>query len=480
MESVKQATINSAKWNFLERMSVQGIQFLLGIAMARLLVPSDYGIVGMLAIFFAVSESFIDSGFSTALIRKKSPTEDDFSTTFYFNFAISLVVYAILFFVAPYVAKFFNIPILSPILRVQAITLIINAIMAVQVAMLKIRLDFKSLAKRNITATVISGICGVTLAYKGFGVWSLVFQQIIAATINLIFICIVCRWLPKLHFSTSSFKDLGKFGSRILVGGLLDTLYMNMTTLAIGKFYTPQDLGFYSRGMQFAHVPNNSINGVLHTVTYPILAKIQDDNNRLINVYRKYIRLTSMVIFIMAGTLCALAKPIILLCLTDKWAEAIIYLQIFAVTYMFDHFCTINLNLLKVKGRADLYLRLEIIKKTIAFIILLCSIPLGVLAICLSKFLNNHIAVFANTYYTGKFFDYGYLKQAKDVLPFLSCCALACIPAYAITLLDIPYIAIIILGSSVSLFLYWFLLRNNPDMIELIDLFKTKIKRGKK
>lgn len=479
MPSIKHVTIKSAKWNFLERVSVQGIQFMLGIVMARLLVPSDYGIVGMLAIFFAISESFIDSGFSTALIRKKSPTDDDFSTTFYFNLAISLAVYAILFFIAPYVAQFFDIPILRSILRVQSITLIINAIMAVQVTMLKIRLDFKSLAKRNITATVISGICGVTLAYIGYGIWALVFQQIIAAFINLVFICVVCRWIPKTRFNLVSFKELGKFGSRILAGGLLDTLYMNMTTLAIGKFYTPQDLGFYSRGMQFAHVPNNSINGVLQTVTYPILAKLQDDDDRLINAYRKYIRMTSMVIFIIAGILCALAKPIILLFLTKKWAEAIVYLQIFSITYMFDHLCTINLNLLKVKGRADLYLRLEIIKKSIAFIILLCSIPLGVLAICLSKLLNNHIAVYINTYYTGKMYRYGYLKQAKDVAPFFIYCILSCLPTYILTLLEMPHLITILLGSAFSLFLYWFMLRKNADMIELTTLFKDKFRRRK-
>lgn len=478
MTSIKQQTINSAKWNFIDRVAGQGIQFLLGIVIARFLLPSDYGAIGMLAFFFAISQAFIDSGFSSALIRKKNPTEEDFSTTFYFNFAISIVVYIILFLIAPWVAVFFKIPILCSVMRVQSITLIINAIMAVQVAMLNIRLDFKSLAKRNIAATLISGICGVVLAYLGYGIWALVFQQIVASVINLIFICSVCKWYPKTKFNKKAFKELGAFGSRLLASGLLNTIYTHLTTLAIGKFYTAKDLGFYSRGSDFARVPNYAINGVLGTVTYPILAQIQDNEERLISVYRKYIRITSLCIFIFSGLLCALAKPIILLTLTDKWAEAIIFLHAFAFSCAFDHFSTINLNLLKVKGRSDLYLRLEIIKKIIAVAILFAAIPLGVLAICLSKLLNNQIAVFINTYYTGKLFHLGYVQQMKDVLPFLICCIFACLPAYAITLTDLPHILSIILGSSVSLLLYWFLLRNNPDMQEVIGLFKNKF--GKK
>ncbi len=477
MTSVKQQTINSAKWNFADRIVCRGIQFLLGLVMARMLLPSDYGAVGVLAIFFAVSQTFIDSGFSSALIRKKNPSEDDFSTVFYFNFTISIVVYLILFFIAPWVAVFFNLEILRSVLRIQAVTLIINAVMAVQVAMLNIRLDFKSLAKRNITATLISGVCGIVLAYLDYGIWALVFQQIIASVVSLFFICAVCKWYPKAKFNKSSFKELGAFGSRLLASGLLHTLYSNMTTFAIGKFYSPKDLGFYTRGFQFAQVPCSSINGVLATVTYPILAKIQDDEERLIHVYRKYIRITSLGIFIFSGLLCALAKPIILLTLTEKWADAIIFLYAFSFSCAFDHLSTINLNLLKVKGRSDIFFRLEVLKKTIAVAILLVSIPFGVLAICLSTLLYNQIAVFINTHYTGKLFHLGYLQQMKDIFPFLLCCIVACIPAYLITLLDIPYVVMIIAGTTISLFLYWLMLRKNSDMVELVDLVKERIRK---
>lgn len=477
MSSIKQQTINSSKWNFIERITVQAIQFVMGVIMARMLLPSDYGTIGLLAIFFEVSQAFIDSGFSSALIRTKSPSEKDYSTVFYFNLAISVVIYGILFVTAPWVANFFEIELLSSILRIQAITLIINAIMAVQIAMLNVKLDFKSLAKMKVTATLISGLCGIAFAYAGFGIWALVYQQIIAAVINLIFICCVCRWIPRGGFCMESFKRLGAFGSRLLAAGMLHTVYKNMTTFAIGKFYSPQDLGFYSRGNHFSDLPGNTINGVLQTVTYPILAKIQDDEVQLVRVYRKYIRITSLAIFFVSGLLCALAKPVILLCLTDKWSPAIIYLHIFAFSSMFDHLSTINLNLLKVKGRSDLFLKLEIIKKTISIAILICAIPYGVLAICLSKLLYNQIAVFINTYYTGKLFNLGYVQQVKDFSPYLIRSIIACTPAFLLTFWELPHLATIFLGGVLSFSLYVFMLRNNDDMKELIHLFKAKLKK---
>ena len=479
MGSIKQQTISGSKWNFLERISVQGIQFLLGIIMARLLLPSDYGTIGLLAVFFDVSQTFIDSGFNSALIRTKDPTEKDYSTVFYFNFAISVVVYALLFLAAPYIADFFRIQILCPILRVQAITLIINAVMAVQVSMLNIKLDFKSLAKRRVAATMISGVCGVIFAYVGFGIWSLVYQQLIAALINLVFICYICRWIPRASFCMESFKRLGSFGSKLLAAGLLHTFYRNLTTFAIGKFYSAQDLGYYSRGANIADLPGSTINGVLQTVTYPILAKIQDDDQHLVRIYRKYIRITSLSIFIVGSMLCALAKPFILLILTDKWTESIIYLQIFAFSYMFDHLSTINLNLLKVKGRSDWFLKLEVIKKSISITLILLAIPHGILAICFAKFLYNQIAVFINTYYTGRLFNLGYIQQVKDFSPYLIRSILACIPAYLLTYLDLPNILTLLLGSLIALTLYWLMLIKNPDMQELLDLVKDKFKEKK-
>lgn len=475
MDSIKNQTISSAKWNGIERFSSQGIQFLLTLILARLLSPTDYGTIGMLAIFIEISQAFIDSGFQLALVRKTDVNEKDFSTAFYFNVIVAIIVYVILFFFSSSIASFFNQPILCPILRVYAISLLINSLMSVQVAMLQIKLDFKSLAKRNVSAVLISGLVGIIMAYFGWGVWALVWQCISRALINLVFICYICKWFPKEAFSRVSFKYLWSFGSRILGAGLLDSFYNNMTSFAIGKFYTAKDLGLYTRGKEFAQTPTITVNGVIATVTYPILAKIQDDRERLINVYIKYIKMSSLVLFFMCGLISALSSPLILITLTSKWSGAVIFLQIFAFSSMFDHLNPINLNLLKVTGRADYVFRLEVVKKTIALLILFAAIPLGVLAICISKLIYNQIAILINTYYTGKLYDYGYFKQWKDFLPYFYKTVLACLPTFGLTFTSLPYVLTIIIGVVLSIGLYMFLLRNDENYIEFKNLVIEKI-----
>lgn len=473
MESIKSQTIRSVKWNGIEKFAGQGVQFLLTLVIARLLTPSDYGLIGLMTIFITISQTFIDSGFNTALLRTKSPKEEDFSTVFYFNIVIAVFVYAILFASAPYISNFFKQELFCSVLRVYSVSLIINSFMAVQVAKLQIGLDFKTLAILRITAVLFSGVVGILMAYFEYGVWALVGQNLAYSIISVIFIGYTCKWIPKTGFCTESFKRLGAFGSRILAASLLDAVYKNLTRFAIGKFYTSTDLGSYERGAQFAELPNKSINDVLSTVTFPILAKIQDNDNRLIEVYRRYIQMSSMVIFIISGLLCALAKPIIIFTLTEKWTSAIIFLHVFAFTCMFDHLNTINLNLLKVKGRSDLFLRLEVVKKMISLLILCCAIPFGVIAICLSKFVYNQIAVFCNTFYTGKLFNYGYVAQFRDFLPYLGKTIIACIPAYIMTLTQLPNLIIIVLGSCISVTIYGLLLIRDPNMKELYTMLSN-------
>lgn len=479
MSSVKQDTLKSVKWTAIEKASVQGIQFVLGLIMARLLTPEDFGTVGMLAIFIAVSQTFIDSGFSGALIRKLDRTEEDYCTAFYFNLIISISCYAILFVIAPWVGDFFKIPILCSILRVQSVALIINALMAVQVARLTIDLDFKALAKRNLLASILSGIIGVILAYIGWGIWALVAQTLLASLINLAFIVVYCRWLPRKGFCKSSFNYLWGYGSKMLASGLLHTIYANLTPLIIGKHFSTRDLGVYSRGTHLAAYPANITNDVLGRVTFPILSKIQRDDERLIFVYRKYICTTSIVIFLGCSLLCALAKPVVLTLLTKKWEECIIYLQIYCFSIMFDHICRINLNLLQVKGRSDLFFRLEVIKKAISLAILLASIPFGVIGICISKVIYSQIAVFINTYYTGKLFNLGYLKQVKDFSSYFVLSILCVMPSYLLTMSGLPDIMIIIIGAMISITLYSSLLYKKKDtnFMEIANIVTAKIRK---
>ena len=480
MSSVKEDTIKSVKWTAIEKISVQGIQFLLGLIMARLLTPEDYGTVGMLGIFIAISGTFIDSGFWTALVRKNDRTEDDYCTVFYFNIVVALFCYMALFIAAPWVADFFHIPLLCPILRIQSIALVINSLTGPQAAKLTIDLNFKALAQRNVYATIISGIIGVLLAYLGWGVWALVVQAVMSSMINCIFIWIYCKWLPRKKFNMKSFHYLWNFGSKLLASSLLHTIYSNLTPLIIGRYFSSRDLGIYSRGTSLSAYPANIINDVLGKVTFPILSKIQNDETHLIHVYRKYICITSMSIFFGCVLMAALAKPLVLFLLTSKWESCIIYLQIYSFSIMFDHICRINLNLLQVKGRSDLFFRLEVVKKVISVLILFASIPFGVLGICISKVIYSQIAVFINTYYTGKLFHLGYGTQVNDFKGFFVCSLLACVPAYLLTFLDWHPILILGIGGLSGVLIYWGLLRNNVYMLECLELIKTfctKLKR---
>lgn len=477
MSSIKNDTLSSFKWGIIGRFSTQGVNFLLGLIMARLLTPEDYGTIGMIGIFIAIASTFVESGFSNALIRRLDRTETDFSTAFYFNIVVGLVSYAILFIAAPYIAFFFDTPILKSIVRIISLNILIGSFTIVQNARLTIKLDFKSQAKISLASTLFSGLLGVILAYRGFGIWALAVQSVTNNLLSMIFLWIKVKWWPTEPFSWESFHHLFSYGSKLLASSLLHTLYSNMTTLVIGKFYSSKDLGYYSRGEQFATLPSSNITNVLQRITFPILSKLQNDNARLIQIYRKYIRLTSICIFFLMCLLAALAKPFILILLTEKWFNSVIYLQIFCFALMFDHICLLNLNLLQVKGRSDLFLRLEIIKKTIAFAILMISIPFGVLAICLSKILYTQIAVYINTYYTGKLFGLDYTAQIKDFAKYLIYSLLAVSPAYLLTYTALPHIIVLVLGSLISVGIYLYLLRNDFYMQEIMDIIKSYIKK---
>ncbi|MCF0187639.1 MAG: lipopolysaccharide biosynthesis protein, partial [Bacteroidaceae bacterium] len=418
-DSLKRQSVRGVMWTALDTFSVQFIQFFIGLVLARLLSPSDYGTTGMLAIFFAVSQVFIDSGFASAIIRKQDCTENDINTVFYFNIVVSTFAYIILFFAAPYIAGFFNMPILESITRILGLTLIINAFGAIQNNLLTKKVDFKSRAKISVTNTIISGSIGIYLAYNGLGVWALVYQTVLSSISNLILLWWIGGWRPRLIFSWKSFREMFAYGSKLLMGNIIWQIYNNLTSLLIGKFYTPADLGNYTRGRGYAGLPASTISSILGRVTFPVLAQIQDDNSRLLAAYRKYIRTTSMAIFFGMLLLLSLAKPVVIFTVTEKWAPCIAFLQVSCLFLMFDHINSININLLNVKGRSDLTLKMEIIKRIVSFAILLLTVNFGVMAICWGFVLNTQIAMVVNTYYNGKLFNFGYFDQWKDFVPYL-------------------------------------------------------------
>lgn len=381
--TLKQQALRGIIWSAIERFSVQGIQFILSFIIARQLYPSDYGLIAMLTFFMAVAQSFVDSGFSNALLQKQDRTQIDLSTVFYFNIAISIIAYFILILLSPFISNFYNQPILEHIIVLVGLNLIIGSISTIQRTILTIELNFKKQAIISFLSVLISGTIAVYMAYNDYGVWTLVYQGLLNGLINAILLWCTTRWFPSIVFSIQSFKQLFSFGSKILISGLLHTIYVNLYSLVIGKLYSAQDLGYYNRAHSTALYPSSNIVSLTNRVVYPILCRLQKNDIELTQKYFTFLRLTLFIVFPTMTGLAVMAEPIIKLLLTDKWLECVPYLQILCVAYMWDPIMNYSCGLINAKGRSDLYLRAEIIKKVVALLILLFTISFGLKAICI-------------------------------------------------------------------------------------------------
>ena len=414
-DSLKGRIVRGVVWSSVERFSVQGVQFLVMLVIAKILTPSDFGLVGMLAIFLAVAQSLIDSGFSQALIRKQDRTERDNSTVFYFNIVASALLYALLHVSAPWVADFYKEPQLCLLMRVLCLVVVVNSFAVVQRAVYTATLNFKTQARASFIAALLSGGVGVCLAMNGCGVWTLVWQQLLNAGINTLLLWVFSNWRPRWLYSWRSFRELFTFGSKLMLSGLLDTLYTNMYSLVVGKVFASASLGFYTQAKHFTQFPSSNITGILQRVTYPVLCTLQDDDERLRKDYRQLLRLSAFVVFPLMCGLAAVAYPLIELVLGKKWVFAATLIVPLCFSGMWYPIHAINLNLLQVKGRSDLFLKLEIIKKVIGVAVLACSIPFGLKFMCYSGIATSIIALMINTYYTGKLINVGFLTQMRDL-----------------------------------------------------------------
>lgn len=475
-ESLKNKTVKGIVWSSIERFSVQGIQFLVMIVMARLLTPKDYGLVGMVAIFIAVAQSLVDSGFSQALIRKQNRTETDNSTVFYFNIVVGILLYLVLFAIAPLVADFYDSPELTALMRVICLSVVFNSFVVVQRALLTVNIDFKTQAKASLTAAVVSGVIGIGMAYSGFSYWSIVAQQLVNLGLNTLLLWIFTRWRPRWIYSWGSFRELFTFGSKLMFSGLLDVVYRNMYLLVIGKVFTASSLGYYTRANQFAEFPSSNLTGIMQRVTYPVLCQIQDDDERLAQIYRRFLRLSAFLIFPLLVGLSAVAEPFVLLLLKEQWLFAATLLQIICFAMMWYPIHAINLNLLQVKGRSDLFLRLEIIKKAIAVLILCVTIPMGLIAMCVGQILSSLIALIINTNYTGKLIQVGFLRQMRDLLPTLLLSLSMWGVVYGITSCLSGIILQLIVGIIAGMVYYIALsaLFHFPELKELYSIIRRK------
>lgn len=415
--SLKQKTIHGLTWSFIDSFTSSGFSFIVGIILARILSPREFGLIGMITIFIAVSQSFIDSGFSNALIRKKDCKQEDFSTVFYFNIFISLIFTGILIIAAPKISDFFKEPELNLLVQVLSIGLIINAFGIIQRTIFIKNIDFKKQTKISIIASLGSGIIALTMAYSGFGVWSLVALTLSKYFLNSLFFWIWSSWKPEFVFSKKSFRELFCFGSKILVSGLIDTIYRNVYYLVIGKFFNAQELGYYTRADQFQTLPSSNLNDVITRVSFPVLSSIQDEPERLMNNYKKLIRSTMFITFVLMLGMAAVAKSMILVLIGEKWLPSVIYLQLLCLVGMFYPLHALNLNMLQIKGRSDLFLRLEIIKKILAIPIIAIGIFCGIIPMIVGMIINTIIAYYLNSYWSGKLIGYSFLEQIKDILP---------------------------------------------------------------
>ena len=417
--SLKEKTVKGVMWSSIDRFSTQGIQFVFSILIARLLLPSDYGAVAMLNIFLSISQSFIDCGFGTALIRKLDRTDTDFSTVFYFNIVVGLFFYIVLWLASPYIAAFYEIPLLEDITKVLALTFVFSSFSGVHSAKLSITIDFKTIAKISIIVTILTGSVGLWMAYNGYGVWALVIQAVSWSLLRTVLLWLFVRWIPKWIFSWKSFRGMFSFGSKLLISGLIDTTYKNIYTLVVGKVFSSTTLGLYSRASGLAQYPSSNITSVLQGVTFPVLSSIQNETERLADAYKRFLRISAFIIFPLMVGLAAVADPLVRLVLTDKWEGCIYLLQIVCFSMMWYPIHAINLNLLQVKGRSDFFLKLEIIKKIQGVTILCVTIPMGIVVMCYGQIVGSLLSLVYNTYYTKKLIGYGYIAQMKDLLHIL-------------------------------------------------------------
>ena len=396
-DSLRHKTIHGVGWSFIDNISNSGITFLVGLVLARLLTPEEYGIMAMIAIFIAISNSIIDSGFSNALIRKTRIERVDYNTVFYFNLTVSILIYVLLHLAAPAISVFFKEPVLLAVIRVIGWVLIINALAIIPRTQFVRNVDFKTQTKVSLISSISSGVIGIGMALGGMGVWSLVGQQLSRQFLNTLFLWVYSKWHPVWEFSMKSFKELFGFGSKLLLSGLLDTIYKNIYYIVIGRFYTSAQLGQYTRAEQFNMIFSSNLTSVVQRVSYPVLSSIQEEPERLREAYRKVIKITMLITFACMLGLAAVAKPLILILIGEKWLPAVYFLQIICFSGMLYPLHAINLNILQVKGRSDLFLKLEIIKKIIAVGPIVVGIAYGIECMLWGSVLTSFIAYFLNS-----------------------------------------------------------------------------------
>lgn len=452
-ESLKSKTVKGIGWSFADNISGSGISFLVGLVLARLLTPNEYGLIGIITIFIAVFNSIVDSGFSNALIRKKNAGNIDYNTVFTFNLLLSIALFAVLYVCAPRISRFFYQPELVSLIRVMSIIIVINAFAIIQRTILVRKVDFKTQTKVSFIASMTSGVIGIGMAIGECGVWSLVGQQISRQLLNTLFLWVFNTWRPVLQFSIKSFRELFSFGWKLLVSSLIDTVWKEIYQVVIGKYYTTESLGQYTRAKQFCDIFSSNLTSVVQRVSYPVLSTIQGERERLKQAYKRVIKTTMLITFVCMLGLAAMAKSIILVLIGEQWLPAVAYLQIICFSAMFYPLHAINLNMLQVNGRSDLFLKLEVVKKVIAVGPLLLGIFVHVIWMLWGSVLVGFVSYYLNSYYSGRDLNYGIREQIKNIAPSFFIAGLMAIVVYALSFVPVSVFILLpvqlLVGTSV-------------------------------
>ena len=481
-QSLKNKTVKGVGWSAIDNIAGHGVTFIVSVVLARLLTPEHYGLIGIIAIFTAVCQTLINAGFTTALIRKKDATDDDYNTVFIVNLVMSLMLYAVIFLCAPFIAEFFHNEELIPLTRVSSLSMIVGALAMVQQTRLTKRIDFKSQTKITITASVSSGIIGIVMALLGFGVWALVAQTLSSQMIRTSLLWVVNKWIPSLRFSSKSFHELFGFGWKMMASSILDTVWKELYQVVVGRFYSPATLGQYTRAKGFSQLLSNNLTAVIQRVTYPVLSNIQDEKERMVRAYRKMIKITMFITAISTFFLGAISEPLLYCLIGPKWHEAALYLPLICISASAYPLQAINLNMLQVQGRSDLFLGLEIIKKTIALGPLFIGAFIGVMPMLCTNVLFSIIAYFLNSYYSGRIIGYSSWMQIKDIAPSYGIAIAVFLSVYFMKYLPMTYWAVLplqlLLGAIV--FLALCNITKREEYMEIKGMITPQMKNIKK
>lgn len=469
-------------WSAIETGARYGISFLVGIVLARLLSPDEYGLIGILTIFINFFNVIVDGGFTNAIIRKQGAKDIDYCTVFYINFCVSFLLCIILFLCAPIIAQYFDREELVSLTRVMSLAVLINGLGIVQKAKLTKAIDFKSQTKISLTASFISGVVGIAMAAIGFGVWALVAQQLTQLSLNTILLWLSTKWLPKLQFSLESFRDLWSFGWKLLVSGILDSLSTEVTHAVVGKCYSPITLGKYTRAKQFSDIFSGSLTSIIQRVTYPVLSSIQDDAQRLKEAYRMVIKVTCLPTFILMMCLAAVSRPMILVLIGEQWEECAKYLQIICFSAMLFPLHALNLNAIQVMGRSDLTLKIKVLKTLLQIIPIMLGIIFNIYCMLIASIFTSLVAYYLNAYYSKPLLNYGINEQVKDILPSICISLIINLPIYLLSFLEYSPIFILCLQLIAFILISAILLEKSKlqEYLEIKNIVCTKIFLKKK